>query len=170
MLHIDIVRSAARERLPIPYRNDGYRSPSHIRHDSSSLRMVAALADPFTDAARSLFDDEFLEIPLTPFAGEDRESDAQYYGRRSKEEGRAAGDVAVPEARRAHQELADLYARLARRALRRGAAALSRHRSAERARVAGLLRQRFGLSISGPGRLPARHAFQHMQREARSRI
>ena len=104
----------------------GYRLPRRIRRDGASLRMVAAMADPFTAAARSLFEGEFVETPLTPFAPEARESDALYHGRRSKEEIRAAGEAAVPEARAAHQELADLHARLSRRARRRSHSANGR--------------------------------------------
>ena len=171
MQHLDNIGPAPRGQLPGAHSMNVYGGPSLVTRDGASMRMVAAMAEPFVPAGRSLFEDALAADRLTPFAAEARESDARYYRRRSKEECRAAGDATVPEARTAHQELADRYARLARRALRRGGTAPLHHRSTERARLSDLLRQRFGLSIGEPGRLPAPHAVRVMQRtEARSRV
>ncbi len=159
MQHFDRIGPAPRERPPSLYREMAYRPPSHIGRDGASLRMVAAMAEPFLPAARSLFEGEEAAARwLTPFAGEALESDAQYYRRRSKEEGRAAGEAAVPEARAAHQELADRYARLARRAMRSRGGVPSHHQAAGRSRVAAVLRRRFGLSAGGRARLRVQEA------------
>lgn len=160
MQHFDRIGPAPGERSPGSCRETGYRRPSHIMRDGASLRMVAAMAEPFLAAGRSLFEDGMAADRLTPFTGEVAESDAQYYRRRSKEECRAAGEAAVPEARAAHQELADRFARLARRAMRRGDAAPIGHQAAARARVAGMLRRRFGLPAGGGAAPRAPHALQ----------
>lgn len=153
-------------RLPDVYRMNVHGGPGLVTRDGASMRMVAAMADPFRAAARSLFDDEDLEIPLTPFAGSGRESDARYYRRRSKEELRAAGEAEATEARRAHEELADRYDRLSQSAIRRGDSGLE-SRSVARARVADMLRQRFGRSMGGPGRLAAGHANRQIEAKGR---
>jgi len=145
MQHLDGIGSAPRDRPPSLYSQSGYRAPSHISRDGASMRMVAAMVERLLPASgRSFCEDASAADRLTPFAGEGAENDAQYYQRRSKEECRAAGESAVPEARAAHQELADHYARLARRAVRRSRGARFHHQSAARSRVAGVLRQRFG--------------------------
>jgi hypothetical protein len=118
MQYFDNMGPAPRERPPSVHGTNGYRPPSHIRRDGASMRMVAAMAEPFLPSGRSLFDGEAAIGRLTPFAREAREIDAQYYRRRSDEERRAAGEARGPKARAAHQELADLHARLARRAMR----------------------------------------------------
>ena len=158
MQHFDRIGPAPRERPPSLYRETAYRPPSHIGRDCASMRMVAAMAEPFLPAGRSLFEGEAAARRLTPFAGEALESDAQYYRRRSKAEGRAAREAAVPEARAAHQELADRYASLARRAIRSRGGAPSHHQSAARSRVAAVLRRRFGLSAGGRARLRVQEA------------
>jgi len=84
-----------------------------MSRDGASMRMVAAMAEPFLPAGRSLFEGEGVLVRRTPFVGEAAESDAQYYRRRAGEERRAAGEAAVLEARVAHQAIADRYALLA---------------------------------------------------------
>ena len=155
MQHFVRLGPAPRERPPGLYAETNYRRPSLIMRDGASMRMVAAMAEPFLPSGRPLFGDVGAGGRLTPFAVEVVENDAQYYRRRSEEESEAASEAAVSAARAAHQELADRYARLSRRAKRRRGGAPSRHQSASRGRVADMLRQRFGGAAGGlevPGR------------------
>lgn len=161
MQHPDVSGPSQGEQPPSLSPETAYRPPSQLNRDGASMRMVAAMAEPFLPARRSLFEGEAAVARLTPFVGEAGEHDAQYYRRRANEECHAAGEAAVPAARMAHQELADRYSRLARHAMRRGGVVSSRGRAAGLARV---LTQRFGLSISGPGALQLPHAARAMQR------
>jgi hypothetical protein len=112
MHHVDTIEPAPNQRPPSAHGMNHYRPPSHIRRDGASMRMVAAMAEPFLPGGRSLFEDGGAIGRLTPFADEARESDAQYFLRRSDEERRAAGEHIRTEARAARPALADPHPRL----------------------------------------------------------
>lgn len=171
MQHLDRARPAPPERPP-DLSEINYRGPGLYPPDGASMRMVAAMAEPSLPAEGPLLEDVGAADRLTPFAGDGVENDAQYYLRRSKEECRAAGDAAVPEARAAHQELADRYARLSRRAMRHRVHPSSYSQSVSGAQIARMLRQRFGVSAGWPGAAPrsARvSTYSRQLRQGRSR-
>jgi hypothetical protein len=157
MHHVDTIEPAPNQRPPSAHGMNHYRPPSHIRRDGASMRMVAAMAEPFLPGGRSLFEDGGAIGRLTPFADEARESDAQYFLRRSDEERRATGEAMGPEARAAHRDLADRYARLSRRATRPDDARFQGNSGAH-ARIAEQLGERFGRSSGRPRRLWAADA------------
>lgn len=116
-----------------------HRRPDPSVRDGDLMRMVAAMAGP---TGR-----------LTPYVASTVESDAQYYRRRSTEEGRAAVAAANPRAREKHRELAARYARLSREKLRLQGLTARNGRAAARAPLASILAERFGLaSANAPGR------------------
>ena len=147
MQHLDRVRPAPRERPRHLYAEPSYQRPGLLTPDGALIRMLGAMAEPSFPAVRSLFDDVGAPDRVTAFANEVVENDAQYYWRRSKEECVDADEAAAPEARAAHQELADRYARLSRRGMRHRGSASSGHPPAARARIARMLRQRFAVSV-----------------------
>lgn len=163
MQHLERVRPPPRKRPPDLYPQTSFRRLALITPDGASTRMVAAMAESFLSAERPLLEDVGAANRLTPFAGDVVENDAQYYRRRSKEECRAASEAAGPETRAAHQELADRYARLSRRARRHRHGPPSYPQSAARARIARMLRQRF--CVFGGGRAQARapHVLQSIR-------
>lgn len=102
--------------------------------DGASVRLTAAMAEPSSPGGSS----PFADLPF--------ELDRQYYRRRSIEEAAAARAGGSQEARTAHLQLAAGYAQRARWATPALGVASVRQPFAERARVARILLERFGLS------------------------
>lgn len=77
-----------------------------VLRNSTTLRMAAAMRGPWPLARRP--------SGLTSFRNNAFESDRHYYQRRAEEEHRASNAAAGTSARKAHRELARLYARRAK--------------------------------------------------------
>jgi hypothetical protein len=104
------------------------------------MRIAAVMGGPGLPALpsyRALQHDEGDR--MNPFQGTAAESDGDYFLRRFEAEMRAADEATVPQARKAHQELAERYAQLV----------AATRLSAERGRIAtaGLFSQRKPIGI-----------------------
>ena len=89
---------------------------SLLVRDGAAMRLMAAMAEPRPSGpGRDRRPRVVAATRMSPFRAEVAESDARYFRRRAEEEGRAAGAAAGPEARAAHAELAEHYARRSER-------------------------------------------------------
>jgi len=99
--------------------HDAYDGPtreapfaSSERHSRATARMLALFGGHEWFGPRpGLFEDVRRPRRLAKAKATIRESDADYFQRRSREERRAAATAAGPEARKVHAKLADLHAR-----------------------------------------------------------
>ena len=83
-----------------------------VLRDSATMRMLAAM-DGYRSPGRMTYMQEQAAAPrrLSAFTQPDRESDRTYFSRRAAQQRQAAERARSAEARQAHRELAELYAR-----------------------------------------------------------
>ena len=138
------------------------RRSNYVIRDGAGMRLVAAMAEPHpavpgwhpTHGAAAA-------SRISPFVEEVAENDAQYFRRRAGEERRAADEAAGPEARAAHADMAERYARLSEQWI--SSPSFARPQSTRSASLAALLRRRFGL----PDRMPGPERFSPVDAAAR---
>lgn len=94
--------------------------PNYVIRDGTGMRLVAAMAEPHLAGRERHYSYGLGPAGrMSPYAEDVAETDAQYFRRRAGEERRAADEAAGPEARAAHGELAERYARLSERRIPR---------------------------------------------------
>jgi hypothetical protein len=148
MQHLAIVQPQQPEPLIPMGGHSSHRRLSRSVPGGDWMRMVAAMVGPSRAAGPLNFENAASPGRSSPYSTGTAESDVQYYGRRSTEEGRAAVRAASPKARELHRELAARYARLSREAMRSRAQAPRHSQAAVRGRLTDLLGQRFGLGVT----------------------